>query len=167
MIKRNIRMEGAVAYISLTKGYTAIIDTTDVHLVDRWHWCAMVCPRAIYARRSQEIDGKAPTALLHRVIVAAPYGLDVDHISGDGLDNRRANLRLATRSQNIQNQGIGSRNTSGFKGVTWLKQKAKWKAQIGFEGSNRHLGLFTDINDAAAAYAAASKQLHGQFGRTA
>ena len=78
-----------------------------------------------------------------------PDELQIDHINGDGTDNRIENLRLATNKQNTRHQiKMNSRNTSGFRGVVWHKQRNKWIAQIMLNGRNTHGGLFTDKSDA-------------------
>lgn len=169
---RKIRIEGVVAFVPLTQGYEAIIDAADAPLVDGWRWCAIVARRAdgtvrsVYAVRNDGPRGKARLVYMHRVIAGTPDGMDTDHISGNGLDNRRENLRVATRAQNQHNRSLQSNNTSGAKGVTWSKEKGKWLAQITIREKNRSLGYFQTIEDASAAYAAASAELHGEFGRT-
>jgi len=100
---------------------------------------------------------------MHRVILAAPDGYDVDHIDGDGLNCLKSNMRIATRSENSQNHRSRINNTSGVKGV--YLRRGKWQAEIVLEGRKFVLGSFTDINDAAKAYADASARLHGEFGR--
>lgn len=76
---------------------------------------------------------------------------DVDHINHNRLDNRWANLRAATRSENTRNTSIGKRNTSGFVGVTWDKRRSKWMAQIIVNRKNIYLGQFLQISDAVKA----------------
>lgn len=169
---RPIRVDGQLAYVTLTKGYAAVIDAADVPLVEGFNWTAMVKkrrdgePRSVYATRNDRSGQKQRSVLLHRVIAGTPEGMDTDHIDGDGLNNRRSNLRHATTSQNIQNQRIAMHNTSGVKGVHWFKRDEKWRAEIQTHGKTRHLGLFETIEAAAAAYARASAELHGAFGRT-
>jgi hypothetical protein len=127
---RPIRVDGDVAYVPLTKGYVAVIDALDVHLVERWNWGAKQDARTVYAKRGFKCGGRQHSLLIHRVILEAPAGVEVDHINGNGLDNRRSNLRLATKSQNMQNMRLSRINTSGFKGVCWDKDRGKWRAHI-------------------------------------
>jgi AP2 domain/HNH endonuclease len=166
---RPIRIERDFAYVLLTKGYKAIIDAADVHLVEGFNWCAFVGKRTVYAVRSspRDADGKQRAIHMHRVLMDAPPHLEVDHKDGDGLDNRRSsNLRLATSAQNRHNQRISSDNTSGVKGVHWNKNSNKWRVQIMLNGKRKHLGYFNERELAATAYARASAELHGEFGRT-
>ena len=107
----------------------------------------------------------------HRVIMAMVIGEwppeDVDHINGDRADNRLCNLRLATRSENMRNMKLPSRNASGCIGVSWDKGTQKWLAQIGIDGRNKYLGVFTSKADAIAARKAAEAELgfHRNHGR--
>jgi hypothetical protein len=164
-VKRPIRIDGDVAYIPLTQGYEAIIDATDVPLADGWNWSAIVSRRTVYAFRANGSGPPPRTIRLHRAIMGEPDGLQVDHISGDGLDCRRANLRTASHSENMHNRRTPANNKSGVKGVHWNTQRAKWRAQIKLDGKRVFLGDFTDLAEAAAAYAKASYVMHGQFGR--
>jgi hypothetical protein len=95
-----------------------------------------------------------------------PDGKFVDHINGDRSDNRICNLRLATKAQNGMNRGKQSNNTSGMKGVSWAKNAGKWSAHIKINRKKIHLGLFNNIEHAAAAYDSAAISLHGEFART-
>jgi hypothetical protein len=91
---------------------------------------------------------------------------EIDHVNGDGTDNRIANLRDATASQNGMNRGLRSNNTSGHRGVSWSKRSQKWVVHIGLGGKIMHLGLFDTIEEAIAVRAEASQRLHGAFART-
>lgn len=106
----------------------------------------------------------------HRVIWALVYGKlpenVIDHINGDKADNRLANLRAATVSQNGMNRGLPANNSSGCKGVSWDRACQKWQAKIGIHGKTIYLGNFDHLEAAKAAYAAASREVHGEFGRT-
>jgi hypothetical protein len=100
---------------------------------------------------------------MHRELLSAPAGLEVDHINGDKLDNRRANLRLATIGQNRQNAARRKDNTSGVKGVSWKRGENKWRARIVVDGKERHLGLFDRLEDAERAVRTGREALHGAF----
>jgi hypothetical protein len=91
---------------------------------------------------------------------------EIDHINGDGLDNRWSNLRLATKSQNKANNRRYKNNKSGFKGVSWSVEAQKWHATIQVKGKQIYLGRFTDIREAAEAYRKAAAEHHGAFSRT-
>lgn len=88
---------------------------------------------------------------------------DIDHINNNRSDNRISNLREATRSQNLQNASIMSNNTSGYKGVFWIKNKNRWSAQIKINGKRRRLGVFKTALDAHKAYCLAAKEGFGEF----
>ena len=168
---RPIRIEGNLAYVPLTQGYEAVIDAADVPLVEGRNWHASVNRSTVYAQRSEAGAGgngpKHRAVQLHRVIMGEPKGLLVDHRDGDGLNNRRSNLRMATRSQNQHNQKLASHNTSGFKGVRWDKQRGKWQAAIRLNGKRKHLGFFPTPEAAYEAYCKGSAEIHGEFGRVA
>lgn len=165
---RPVRIDGDVAYVTLTKGYVALIDAADVPLVDGVCWQALVGPKTVYAMRM----GPRPQRkgiLMHRVLMGDPEGLEIDHIDGNGLNNRRRgkakNLRIASQAENRQNSCIRRHNTSGLKGVSFHKPLGKWRAQIAKDGKNMHIGLFGCITAAHLAYAKASAKLHGEYGR--
>lgn len=150
--------------IELTQGQVALVDDDDFERVTAaGPWCAYKCANkqgdAFYA-------AKWPSVQLHRLIMDAPDGVEVDHKDGNGLNCQRANLRLATRSQNQWNRGKQANNTSGYKGVYWHKQRDKWHAQIAVNGKRVHLGYFATAEAAAAAYDNAARELHGAFART-
>jgi hypothetical protein len=162
---RPIRIEGNIAYVSLTKGYVATVDASDVEKVRHWNWSALMSRNTIYARRAQYFNGKPRVILMHRAILDCQSGLEVDHIDGNGLNNCRNNLRLASPSENRRNQRKRSDNSSGFKGVSWYPQRGKWRALIGINGKIKHLGYFLTAEEAHQAYCLASAEIHREFGR--
>ena len=95
----------------------------------------------------------------HRYVIGAPKGLDVDHINGNPLDNRRCNLRLATRSQNMANTV-----KKDYKGV-YVVASGKYKAVITINYNQKHLGIFDTAEQAALAYNEAAKYYHGEFAK--
>jgi AP2 domain/HNH endonuclease len=164
--KRPIRIEGDVAYVPLSRGYEAVIDAVDVPLIEALRWRVHVGKRTAYALHSGPRPARC-NIFMHRLLMREPDGLRVDHKDGNGLNNRKDNLRPATDQQNSFNSRIPSNNTSGFKGVSWHKRDHKWRARITFGGKRRHLGDFNTPEDAHKAYAKASAELHGEFGRVA
>lgn len=101
---------------------------------------------------------------MHRYLLDAPEGMQVDHINNDPLDNRRENLRLATASQNQANRRKRTETTSKYKGVSWHKKARKWRATIGAgNGKQEHLGFYEDPKAAARAYDVRARELWGAF----
>lgn len=148
--------------IPLTQGMVALVDDEDFEGLSRFRWCY----DNGYARRKEMSDGgKWENILMHRVILNARSGIDGDHKDENTLNNRRSNLREATRSQNGSNRGRPSNNTSGFKGVSWHKHHCKWGAHIRVNWKLIHLGYFTKAEDAASAYATAAREYFGEFYR--
>ena len=120
-------------------------------------------------RRYAEIGIRKNVYRAHRLAWLYVYGewpeRDIDHINGDGTDNRIINLRLATTAQNAMNRMLRRDNTSGVKGVSWNKKSGQWLAHIGYGGKILHLGLFDTIEEAKVARLKAAKTLHREFAR--
>lgn len=102
---------------------------------------------------------------MHRYLMQARQGQQIDHINGIKTDNRRGNLRFCTATQNSQNQKRHRDNTSGFKGVHWDKEQRKWRSYIQANGIRYRLGRFKSIEDAARAYDEACRKYHRAFAR--
>jgi hypothetical protein len=146
--------------ILLTQGKETIVDDKDYGWLSKNKWHAVKgCGSMWYASRRK--DHKS--IRMHRVITQAIEGELVDHINRDGLDNRRANLRLCSHAENIRNRPATSKNSSGFKGVYWSKQREKWKAVVCFEKKAYQIGYFSDKMEAARAYDEKARALHGDF----
>ena len=163
---RQVRVEGALAYVPLTQGCEAVIDAADAPRVSGFNWHVAKNGSRHYARRKQYSTEGSCTFLMHRVLLDAHPEMLVDHINGNGLDNRRSNLRLASPAQNRQNMGLPAHNTSGLKGASWCKRTKKWQAIISVSGKQHYLGRFATVEAAHAAYCDASAKFHGTFGRT-
>jgi hypothetical protein len=162
---RQIRIEGNIAYVPLTKNKTAIIDAEDAPKICGWNWSAYKGGRNFYAFRCETKNGKNKHVSMHRLILCAKSNLHVDHIDGNGLNNRKENLRMATRSQNQYNSRRRVDNPSGYKGVRSYKDTGKWQARITANKKQYHLGYFDTAEEAHKAYCEASKKLHGEFSR--
>lgn len=148
--------------ISLTQGYKAIVDDEDYEYLNQYKWFAHRNGRNVYAERnSTYIKGqKRKTIGMHTEIIK-PTNQEIDHINGNGLDNRRANLRVCEHKNNSKNRKLNINNTSGYKGVH--KYQNKWRAEIRNDGIRIYLGVFSTRQEAAEAYAAAAKKLHRNF----
>lgn len=147
--------------IPLTQGLVAIVDEADAIAVLAYRWHAYRDGRTFYAKREiRRQDGSRTTLRLHNFLTGWSM---TDHRNGDGLDNRRSNLRQATTAQNNANLRRGVRNTSGFKGVNWSKKSSVWRAEIRANGQSRFLGHHSTPEEAARAYDAAARELHGEF----
>jgi len=164
--KRPIRIDGDIAYVPLTQGCTAIIDAEDAALIGQYNWYVQLAPQTVYAVRNHPEDGRQKQVRMHREIVKTPDGLKADHIDGNGLNNRKSNLRNCTQEQNSRNQRPQTGGTSAYKGVFWHKASVKWQAQIGYKYLRKHLGYFDSEQEAHAAYCRASAEIHKEFGRT-
>lgn len=155
--------------IPLTKGKVALVDDADFEAVSqhKWHACQNKKTDIWYAHRHCKINNKRRLESMHRFILKTDA--HVDHKNRNGLDNRRENLRPATRSQNMANTKMSIRNTSGYRGVTLRKHDHEhgyprpWYAKIKKNGTTRSLGTFATAIEAAKAYDEAAKLVHGEF----
>jgi hypothetical protein len=162
---RQTRVDGDTAFVPLTRGFEALIDAADAPLISRWSWHVILSRKTQYAVLTLRDKGERIAFSMHRLLISAPRGVYVDHINGNGLDNRRSNLRLCSNVQNSYNAGLRKDNTSGFKGVAFHKTSGKWQAFIKVDGRRLCLGTFIDKDDARQAYQQASSNFHGEFGR--
>lgn len=151
--------------ILLSQGLVALVDEEDAWATE-FKWSADRDSRTVYAVRSVWDGARSRRVALHREILKAPPGAMVDHVNGNGLDCRRANLRLASRDQNNKNVRKRHSNTSGYKGVSWHAQDRLWRARIAVNKRNVSLGTYRTVEEAARAYDAAARRYHGEFART-
>jgi hypothetical protein len=148
-------------FIPLTQGQNAIVDVEDFEYLSQWNWCAVRThtSRKFYALRCKQ------GIRMHRFILDCKPEEEGDHKNGDGLDNRRENLRKCTVAQNAWNRKIRKTNISGYKGISFHKEfgPKPWEASLGFKGRHIYIGLFSTREEAAHAYDKAAKQFHGEF----
>ena len=153
--------------IELTRGKVAVIDDADAGLLIGYNWEARKLHGVWYAcgRVSRKVSQSRPRVNMHHLILGKNPGAQIDHRDGDGLNNRRDNLRPATHSQNQANQRrLRSDNTSGFKGV--VKAQGKWHARIWHQGKRINIGTFATAELAAAAYDNTAREVFGEFAAT-
>ena len=115
-------------------------------------------------RRYEWFSIKLAMIYMHHELIDVADGLLIDHVNQDSMDNRRANLRGATRAQNIRNRKkFSTSSVSKYKGIYRYKDKKRWVARIMFERKRIHLGIFRNEIDAAKAYDRAAIKYHGEF----
>lgn len=155
----DIVVEGTTARVSLTQGMFAIVDAGDVKAVSRFKWRVSVGARG--HRYAVTWDGGA-RVLMHRLLTGAPDGMVVDHVDGDGINNRRENMRVCTQAQNVMNR-TSALHQSGRKGLRHDPQSGHWGARVAVSGKRPWLGTFKTEAEARAAYNEAAQKLHGEF----
>ena len=147
--------------IRLTNGSYAIVDNEDYELLSKYKWAS----QNGYAARSTLVhenrSDNLRRMLMHREIMGARKGQEIDHINRNPLDNRKSNLRFCTRSINNHNMGAKKNSRSGVKGVYFQKGVNKWHVQIMVERSRYYLGLFENLTAAKEAYTQAFKEKVG------
>lgn len=158
--------------IILTQGYKALIDDEDFEVINKFKWSYLESQSGNqYAHCHSLGDKNRKTIRMHRLIMKAPKGKEVDHINGDGLDNRKLNLRICNRNENQKNQKntifLKRRKnvTSKFKGVCWHKKSNQWTSQAGLNKKRIYLGIFRNEINAAKAYDEFAKKNFGKFAR--
>lgn len=162
--------------VTLLRGQIALVDASDLERVQGFKWYAVrqgCCRRGKqYTYDTHIVCARINhrTTYLHRFLLDAPRGKVVDHVNGNPLDNRRANLRICERSQNNANSRVPSNSSSGYKGVGLYKPKswtvAKWRAQIQKDGVKKVIGYFDSAEDAAKAYDEEAVRMFGEFAKT-
>lgn len=150
----------------MTRGKFAIVDPEDYPRFAKHKWFLAKSPTGSYAARWQRQKAKntRKRIWMHREIIQIPPKMVCDHINRNGLDNRKANLRPATVSQNLCNRTKRKTKTlSKYKGLEWDKNQRKWKVRIQLNNRKINLGSFTNEIDAAKAYDKAAKKLFKEF----
>lgn len=148
--------------IKLPRGLSTLVDSEDYERLMPYKWSANPADQ----RRENwyvATSVKGKKLYMHRFILGAPKGMLVDHWNGNGLDNRRENIRLCTRSQNCVNRRFGYSPASGFRGVYLIPGGASYMARIWTGGKSTQLGYFATAAEAARAYDVAAFDRFGEF----
>jgi hypothetical protein len=168
MIYRKLKYGYIFRRIFLGDGIYTIVDEDVFYRLSHYKWHLKGCKaNKFYAIADVKIGpGRTRVVSLHREIMNNPKGFIVDHLNNNSLDNRKDNLRPATRSQNRQNAPKRKKNASSqFLGVSFHKEEKKYRARISIKGKRIHLGKFDNEIDAAKAYDAAARKYYGEHAR--
>jgi hypothetical protein len=152
-----VSLKNGIAEYQLSSGKTFFISEQDMSLIDRF----FTDNQNKYVSSSAKNNRK--NIFLHRLIMNPPKGMSVDHINGNGYDNRRENLRVCTHSENLRNTKVQKGRIS--KGVYWNKAALSWTAYINIDGQRIILGNFTDMILAQKVYNKAAEILFGEYAR--
>lgn len=159
---RVLRVPG-FTLIGLTRGLIAVADEDAFDLAAGMKWYAISCGSKFYACHTKRRKDLSETILLHRLLTGAPNGMVVDHINGDTMDNRSANLRVCTAQENLWNQSVRRDSASGVRGIRQDKKSGRWKVSVMRDRRDHWVGSFETLDAAKAAHEAASLRLYGQF----
>ncbi len=150
--------------IMLTQNKKALVDAKDFEWLSQWKWGVGTDRGTQYAIRKIRRDGKRTTITMHQMILNTPTGMVSDHVNGNGLDNRRSNLRVCSYSNNAMNRKA-QKGTSKYKGVSLHSIGGKWKSRIKTKGKIYNLGHFGTEEEAAKRYDEAAVQIFGEYAK--
>lgn len=147
--------------IPLIRGKFAIIDDEDFDFISMKKWRVNAYGYAIHTGWA---NGKSFSIMMHRHILKLGSGMDVDHINGDKLDNRKENLRVCLHKENLLNKKTRKDSHTGFKGVTFMKNRSRpYRARVKKDGICYALGYYETPELAHMAYCKKAIELHGEF----
>lgn len=150
-----------MAFIILTQGFEAEVDDENLAILNKYKWHVKKCKNKHYA---EAYLGANKNIYMHRLLLNLTNSLIfADHIDGDGLNNKKSNLRVSTNTQNSRNQKHKSGGTSTYKGVHWDKARTKWMVRIRIDNNKRLTKRFVDEIDAAKWYDQQALLHHGEF----
>ena len=149
--------------IPLTRGHVALVDDEDYGRASAFRWYALTNSGVVYATRAYRDATKQKRMYLHHFVTGVDAATYIDHKNHNGLDCQKHNLRIATNQQNQDNSRKQVGVSSQYKGVSWNKQKQRWKAAVWTTGKPIFLGWFKNEGDAARAYNEGAKTLFGEY----
>lgn len=149
--------------IPLTHGYVALVDDEDYERLRGYRWHAQSRRRLFYAFRYLSKHERPRAVAMHREVVGAGAGTQVDHANGNGLDNRRENLRFCNHAQNQANRHSQVPHSSRFRGVSRDRKTGLWHPCLKVDQHTQHLGYYADEVTAARVYDAVALEIFGEF----
>jgi len=159
--------ESDMKKIAVGSGYFALVDDSDFEELDQYTWTSLRCYGGlVYAttKGAYKGPGTPKVILMHRMIMSALRNITVDHVDGNGLNNTRGNLRLATMAEQQKNRKLNKNNKTGYKGVHKKKNRSgRYAAETRLNGQKYYIGTFNNARDAAVAYNAVTYLLHGKY----
>lgn len=149
--------------VVLTQNQLAVVDAADIAMVSKHRWFAHKNKnsRTYYAHTNTRVAGKMTCLRMHRLVCGATGSEEVDHLDGNGLNNTRINLRVASHAENTRNRKRPVSSKSPYKGVSCIR--GVWRARIWVNGKNKTLGVFATPEEASLAYFKAAKHFFGDF----
>ena len=154
---------GTMKEIKLSQNKIALVDDEDFEYLSQFSWQVAKSGHILRAKRTAWVNGAKVSIYMHREILNAPKGQEIDHHDTNGLNNQRYNLRFTSRSGNRANTVKNKGCYSEYKGVTWNKRAKKWIAQLTFNYCHINMGYFQTEQAAALSYDAKAKELFGVF----
>ena len=153
--------------IPLTRGLFATVDDDDYDALMKQKWRAVASNHTFYAlgstSRKDSPEYRQHALFMHRVVNKTPEGFYTDHINGDGLDNRKCNLRTCSPQENNRNRRAKKGSKSKFKGIVWRPKIKRWEAKAVIDKKYYYLGSFVNEIDAANAYNEFVRNNFGEF----
>lgn len=138
-----------------------LIDEEDIPKISKYSW--HIASNGYVTSDQRDRKNKTGKVVrLHRHLMDFPNE-SIDHINQNKLDNRKENLRLCDNSTNALNRGAQSNSKSGYKGISWCKQKNKWRVAANLKGKQHHLGFYTTLETAIEAWNNKIESIHGEW----
>jgi hypothetical protein len=147
--------------IAITKHFVKV-DSKDFDFLSKFSWFYQTKG---YVACSMTVNGKKKRILMHTLLMNTPKGFEVDHINGDGLDNRRRNLRIVTHAQNMKNHKVAKNSTTGHTGICYDKRTKSFMTFICNAGTQIYLGRHKKISDAVRVRKNKELEIFGEFAR--
>lgn len=148
-------------------GFIAVVDDDDYERISKYKWSLSIRKTRMYAMRSEGPRGNNKKYYMHREIINIEEGMDVDHINGNGLDNRKENLRVVSRQDNLRNMRNIRGGSSKYKGVYLYSERLRkpWMAMIRINKRGKYLGYYKTEEEAALAYNKAAIEHFGEMAK--